>query len=143
MPFGFIVGATPDGRKAYTPLADTESPSHGTELNGPTAVVKSVSKLEHIYCSGGSILNFKFNPIMFENDKNIEKLIDLVRTYFYLDGMEMQINVVSAATLRDAQKQPEKYKDLLIRVAGYSAYFIGLDPLVQNDIIDRTEILLK
>lgn len=142
VPWGMVTGATPDGRKAYTPLADTESPTHFTDLNGPTAIVLSASRLEHILESGGAILNLKFSPIVFENEENLEKLIDLIRTYFELDGMEIQINVISAEKLRNAQKNPEKYKDLLIRVAGYSAYFVDLDPLVQNDIIERTENML-
>ncbi|MEI6156939.1 MAG: glycyl radical protein [Atribacterota bacterium] len=142
VPFGMIISAMPDGRKAFSPLADTESPTHFTDLNGPTAVVLSASKLEHIYESGGAILNLKFSPIVFENDENLEKLIDLIRTYFDMDGMELQINVISAQKLRDAQNNPEKYKDLLIRVAGYSAYFVDLDLLIQNDIIERTENLL-
>lgn len=142
VPWGLVTGATPDGRKAYSPLADTESPTHFTDLNSPTAVVLSASRLEHILESGGAILNLKFSPIVFENKENLEKLIDLIRTYFDLDGMEVQINVISAEKLRNAQKNPEKYKDLLIRVAGYSAYFVDLDPLIQNDIIERTENML-
>ena len=142
IPFGLIIGATPDGRKKYTPVADTESPSHGTELNGPTAVLKSVAKLPHIYESGGSILNIKFNQGIFQDRENLEKLIDMIYSYIDINGMELQINVISADKLRKAQKDPEKYKDLLIRVAGYSAYFVDLDPLVQNDIIDRTEYII-
>ncbi len=142
VPWGLTIGATPDGRKAFSPLADTESPTHFTDLNGPTAVVLSASRLEHILESGGAILNLKFSPIVFENETNLEKLIDLIRTYFDLDGMELQINVISAQKLRDAQQNPERYKDLLIRVAGYSAYFVDLDPLIQNDIIERTENML-
>jgi formate C-acetyltransferase len=139
VPAGAIVGATPDGRKAGEPLADVESPFHGTELGGPTAVVKSVSKLEHILESGGSILNLKFSPLLFNGQKPFDNLVALIRSYFELKGMEIQIQIISGKTLREAQKQPEKYRDLLVRVAGYSAYFVALDPQVQNDIIARTE----
>jgi pyruvate formate-lyase/glycerol dehydratase family glycyl radical enzyme len=139
IPAGELVGATPDGRKSGEPLADVESPFHGTELKGPTAVIKSVSKLEHILESGGSILNLKFNPSIFQDGKNLDNLVALIRTYFELKGMEVQIDIVSSKKLREAQQRPQQYADLLVRVAGYSAYFVGLDPGVQNDIIARTE----
>jgi formate C-acetyltransferase len=139
IPAGALTGATPDGRKAGEPLADVESPFHGTELKGPTAVIKSVSKLEHILESGGSILNLKFNPSIFQDGNSLDNLVALIRTYFELTGMEVQIDIVSSKKLREAQKSPQKYADLLVRVAGYSAYFVGLDPEVQNDIIARTE----
>jgi pyruvate formate-lyase/glycerol dehydratase family glycyl radical enzyme len=139
VPAGAIIGATPDGRKKGEALADVESPARGTEMNGPTAVVKSVSKLEHIMESGGSILNLKFNPAMFNGPKQLDNLVALIRAYFELSGMEIQILIVSAEKLKAAQKQPEKYRDLLVRVAGYSTYFVALDPEIQNDIIARTE----
>jgi pyruvate formate-lyase/glycerol dehydratase family glycyl radical enzyme len=139
IPAGELVGATPDGRKSGEPLADVESPFHGTELKGPTAVIKSVSKLEHILESGGSILNLKFNPSIFQDGRNLDNVVALIRTYFELKGMEIQIDIVSSKKLREAQKRPQQYADLLVRVAGYSAYFVGLDPDVQNDIIARTE----
>ncbi|MGA2380631.1 MAG: glycine radical domain-containing protein [Spirochaetia bacterium] len=139
VPAGDLVGATADGRKAREPLADVESPYRGTERNGPTAVIKSVSKLEHILESGGSILNLKFSPSLFEEGRNRENLVALIRASFALKGMEVQIDIVSSKTLRQAQKEPEKYPDLLVRVAGYSAYFVALDPEVQNNIIARTE----
>jgi pyruvate formate-lyase/glycerol dehydratase family glycyl radical enzyme len=139
IPAGAIVGAMPDGRKSGEALADVESPFRGTELNGPTAVIKSVSKLEHILESGGSILNLKFNPAIFGDPKQLDNLIALIRSYFELKGMEVQLLIVSAEILRQAQKHPEKHRDLLVRVAGYSTYFIALDPQVQNDIISRTE----
>jgi formate C-acetyltransferase len=139
IPAGELTGATPDGRKAGEPLADVESPFHGTELKGPTAVIKSVAKLEHILESGGSILNLKFNPSIFQNGNNLDNLVALIRTYFELSGMEVQVDIVSSKKLREAQKSPQEYADLLVRVAGYSAYFVGLDPDVQNDIIARTE----
>jgi formate C-acetyltransferase len=139
VPAGDLVGATPDGRRAHQPVADVESPYHGTERKGPTAVVKTVSKLEHIYESGGSILNLKFDPSLFREDADIGNLVALLRTYFGLSGMELQMDIVSSDTLRDAQKNPDRYPDLLVRVAGYSAPFTVLDPDVQNDIIARTE----
>jgi formate C-acetyltransferase len=139
VPAGDMVGATPDGRRAHEPVADVESPFHGTERRGPTAVVKTVSKLEHIYESGGSILNLKFDPVLFRDEGGIGNLVALLRTYFDRKGMELQIDIVSSATLRDAQKNPSRYADLLVRVAGYSAPFTVLDPQVQNDIIARTE----
>ena len=139
IPAGAITGSTPDGRKAGEPLADVESPFRGTELNGPTAVVKSASKLEHILESGGSILNLKFNPSIFNNSKQLDNLIALITGFFELKGMEVQILIIPAEKLKAAQKSPEKYKDLLVRVAGYSTFFVALDPEVQNDIIARTE----
>ena len=139
VPFGLVTGATPDGRKAWTPLADVESPFRGTDVNGPTAVIKSVAKLDHILLSGGAILNLKFSPNQFNGEDKLMNLVALIRAYFDLKGMEMQFNVVSVETLRDAQSHPEKYTDLLVRVAGYSAYFVTLDPAVQEDIIARTE----
>jgi formate C-acetyltransferase len=102
-------------------------------------VIKSVSRLEHILESGGSILNLKFNPSLFHDPGQLDNLIALIRAYFDLSGMEVQILIVSAEKLKKAQKQPEKYKDLLVRVAGYSTYFVALDPQIQNDIIGRTE----
>ena len=139
VPAGSLTGATPDGRRAGEALADVESPYHGTELNGPTATIKSVSKLEHILESNGAILNLKFNPMIFKDKKQINNLIALIRGYFELKGMEVQILIISSDKLKEAQSNPEKYKDLLVRVAGYSAYFVALDPDVQNDIIARTE----
>jgi len=139
IPFGLVTGATPDGRKAWTPLADVESPFRGTDTNGPTAVIKSAAKLDHMLLSGGAILNLKFSPGQFDNEDKLMNLVALIKTYFDLKGMELQFNVVSVGTLRDAQRDPERYSDLLVRVAGYSAYFVTLDPTVQEDIIARTE----
>jgi len=139
VPFGLVTGATPDGRKAWTPLADVESPFRGTDTGGPTAVIKSAAKLDHILLSGGAILNLKFSPGQFNNQSSLMNLVALIRTYFDLKGMEIQFNVVSVAALKDAQRDPERYSDLLVRVAGYSAYFVTLDPAVQEDIIARTE----
>lgn len=136
--FGSMIGAMPDGRLATKPLSEGISPVQGADRKGPTAVIKSVSKFDHLK-TGGTLLNQKFTPEFFENDDAIEKLTRLVRTYFRLDGHHIQFNVVSAATLRDAQKHPENYADLIVRVAGYSDYYNDLTPELQEEIIRRTE----
>jgi pyruvate formate-lyase/glycerol dehydratase family glycyl radical enzyme len=138
MYFGKVVGATPDGRKAGEPLSEGVSPVQGADRNGPTAVVKSASKIDHVR-TGGTLLNQKFSPELLSDERGLEKLASLIRTYFKLDGHHMQFNVVNADTLRDAQRHPEKYRDLMVRVAGYSDYFVDLDPELQNEIIKRTE----
>jgi len=139
VPFGEIIGATPDGRKAGVPVAEGCSPTRGTDVKGPTAAVKSVAKLDHVLADSGSLLNQKFNPIVLKDISGLRKLAALIKTYFDLKGMHIQFNVVSVETLRDAQKHPEKYTDLIVRVAGYSALFVSLDPAMQEDIIMRTE----
>jgi pyruvate formate-lyase/glycerol dehydratase family glycyl radical enzyme len=139
VPFGEIIGATPDGRKAGVPTAEGCSPTRGTDVKGPTAAVKSVAKLDHVLADSGSLLNQKFNPAVLKDISGLRKLAALIKTYFDLKGMHIQFNVVSADTLRDAQKHPEEYADLMVRVAGYSALFVSLDPAVQEDIIMRTE----
>lgn len=139
VPMGMDVGAMPNGRKSRTPLADGVSPSAGADLEGPTAVVKSVAKLDHIKASNGTLLNMKFNPDILQTDEQIEKFMAVIRTYFELGGWHVQFNVVSAETLRAAQKSPQDYKDLLVRVAGYSAFFVDLDRSLQENIIARTE----
>jgi formate C-acetyltransferase len=136
--FGKVVGATPDGRKACEPLSEGVSPVQGADRKGPTAVVKSVSKIDHAR-TGGTLLNQKFAPELLADEQGLEKLAHLIRTYFKLDGHHMQFNVVNADTLRDAQKHPEKHRDLMVRVAGYSDYFVDLSPELQNEIIKRTE----
>jgi len=136
--FGKVVGATPDGRKAGEPLSEGVSPVQGADRKGPTAVVKSVSKIDHAR-TGGTLLNQKFAPELLADEQGLEKLAHLIRTYFKLDGHHMQFNVVNAGTLRDAQKHPEKYRDLMVRVAGYSDYFVDLSTELQNEIIKRTE----
>jgi formate C-acetyltransferase len=136
--FGKVVGATPDGRKASEPLSEGVSPVQGADRKGPTAVIKSVSKMDHIR-TGGTLLNQKFTPELLADDVGLDKLAHLVRTYFKLDGHHIQFNVISAETLRDAQRHPEKYKDLMVRVAGYSDYFVNLSVDLQNEIIRRTE----
>jgi formate C-acetyltransferase len=136
--FGKVVGATPDGRKAEEPLSEGVSPVQGADRKGPTAVIKSVSKIDHVR-TGGTLLNQKFAPELLADKEGLDKLAHLVRTYFKLDGHHVQFNVVNAETLRDAQKHPEKYGDLLVRVAGYSDYFVNLGVELQNEIIKRTE----
>jgi len=136
--FGSVIGATPDGRSAGVPLSEGISPVQGMDINGPTAVLKSASKIDHLK-TGGTLLNQKFTPGFFDKDENINKLGSLVRTYFHLNGHHIQFNVVSAETLRDAQLHPEKYRDLIVRVAGYSDYFNDLGEDLQNEIIRRTE----
>jgi len=136
--FGSVIGALPDGRKAGVPLSEGISPVQGADTHGPTAVLKSAAKIDHIK-TGGTLLNQKFSPSFFKDDTAIRKLGSLVRSYFRLDGHHIQYNVVSAETLRDAQKHPEKYRDLIVRVAGYSDYFNDLGEDLQNEIIRRTE----
>jgi len=136
--FGSKINALPDGRKAKEPLSEGISPVQGADRNGPTGVLKSASKIDHIR-TGGTLLNQKFTPSFFKDDESIAKLAQLVRSYFRLDGHHIQFNVVSAETLRDAQKHPEKYRDLIVRVAGYSDYFNDLGEDLQNEIIRRTE----
>jgi formate C-acetyltransferase len=137
--YGMICGATPDGRKAGTPLSDSCSPAQGTDVNGPTASVKSVANLEHINLAQGTIFNMKIHPAALETKAGMTKWANLVRTYFDLGGWEIQFNVVNAETLKAAQENPEAYKDLVVRVVGYSAFFVELDKSVQDDIISRTE----
>ncbi|MDP4184852.1 MAG: glycine radical domain-containing protein, partial [Bacteroidota bacterium] len=136
--FGSITGATPDGRKSGVALSEGISPVQGADCQGPTAVVLSAAKIDHLR-TGGTLLNQKFTPDFFEDDESIRKVSNLVRSYFRMDGHHIQFNVVSADTLRDAQKHPEKYRDLIVRVAGYSDYFNDLGEDLQNEIIHRTE----
>jgi formate C-acetyltransferase len=136
--FGKVVGATPEGRKSAEPLSEGVSPVQGADRKGPTAVIKSVSKIDHAR-TGGTLLNQKFAPELLADEEGLGKLAHLIRTYFKLDGHHIQFNVVNADTLRDAQKHPEKYRDLLIRVAGYTDYFVNLTEELQNEIIKRTE----
>ncbi|MFC2104816.1 trans-4-hydroxy-L-proline dehydratase [Bacteroidota bacterium] len=135
--FGSVIGATADGRKAFEPLSEGISPFQGADKKGPTAVLKSAAKINHIK-TGGTLLNQKFSPSFFKDEQSIIKLSYLVRSYFRMDGHHIQFNVVSAKTLRDAQKHPEKYTDLIVRVAGYSDYFNDLGESLQNEIIRRT-----
>lgn len=142
VPLGMCVGALPSGRLACTPLGDGLSPTHGSDRKGPTAVVKSVAKIDHMLASNGTLLNQKVHPNTVKTARDLEKWASLIRVYFRLKGNHIQYNVVTAETLKDAQKHPEKYRDLIVRVAGYSACFVDLDEAVQNDIIERTEHVL-
>lgn len=137
---GTQVGATPEGRKAGEPFAEGGiSPHQGRNTSGPTATLRSVSKLDHLKIRGGSVLNMKFNPDVFADEKKKVKFLSMLRTYCESGGYHVQFNIISGETLRDAQKHPENYKDLLVRVATYSAYFVELSPRMQEDIIARTE----
>lgn len=136
--FGSVTGATPDGRFANEPLSEGISPVQGADIHGPTSVIKSASKIDHLR-TGGTLLNQKFTPQLLESDADIEKAVKLIRTYFKLDGHHIQFNVVTAEILREAQKHPEKHRDLIVRVAGYSDYFVDLSEVLQNEIIKRTE----
>jgi formate C-acetyltransferase len=140
IPLGEAVGATPDGRLNGEQLADGGlSPMVGRDKNSPTAVLKSVSKLDNYLTSNGSLLNVKFNPSVLEGDEGIRKLVGFLQAFMRLKLQHIQFNVISAKTLRDAQKHPEKYKNLVVRVAGYSAIFVELNKSIQDDIINRTE----
>ena len=136
--FGSVVGAMPDGRRAGEPLSEGISPVQGADRQGPTAVLKSAAKLDHIR-TGGTLLNQKFTPQVLADEDGLEKLLHLVRSYFRMDGHHIQFNVVGAETLRAAQKNPEQHRDLIVRVAGYSDYFVDLGVALQNEIIKRTE----
>ncbi len=137
--FGSILGATPDGRKAKEPIADAISPRQGFDKNGPTAYLRSATCLPHIKLANGDALNIRFTPTAVSGDEGAEKLKNLIWTYFRLGGMEVQFNVVSTAVLREAQKNPLEYKDLIVRIAGFSTYFVTLRENLQEDFITRTE----
>ena len=139
VPLGAQTGATPDGRLAHTPVADGVSPSAGKDVNGPTAAANSVSKLDHYIASNGTLFNQKFHPSALNGREGLENFVALIRSYFDQKGSHMQFNVVDRETLLDAQKNPDKYKHLVVRVAGYSALFTTLSKSLQDDIINRTE----
>jgi pyruvate formate-lyase/glycerol dehydratase family glycyl radical enzyme len=136
--FGSVVGATPDGRRAWEPLSEGVSPVQGADRNGPTAVLRSVAKMDHAR-TGGTLLNQKLTPGLLDGEEGLDKFVHLVRSYFKLDGHHVQFNVVDAETLRAAQENPEGYRDLIVRVAGYSDYFCDLNKALQDEIIARTE----
>lgn len=136
--FGDLTGATPDGRLARAPLSEGISPVQGMDRNGPTAVVRSMARLDHARCCG-TLLNMKFHPSALSGEEGLVKFAQLVRTYFKLGGHHMQFNVLSAETLRAAQERPEEYGDVIVRVAGYSDYFVRLSRDLQDEIISRTE----
>mgnify|MGYP001460807973 FL=1 len=139
VPLGAQTGATPDGRLAGRPVADGVSPSAGKDVHGPTAAANSVSRLDHYIASNGTLFNQKFHPSALSGRAGLENFVALIRSYFDQKGSHMQFNVVSRETLLDAQKYPEKYKHLVVRVAGYSALFTTLSRSLQDDIINRTE----
>jgi formate C-acetyltransferase len=136
--FGSVVGATPDGRKAWQPLSEGVSPVQGADRHGPTAVLKSVAKMDHAR-TGGTLLNQKLAPGLMDGEEALDKFVHLVRSYFRLDGHHIQFNVVDVEMLRAAQEDPDKYRDLIVRVAGYSDYFCDLGKALQDEIIARTE----
>ncbi|MCU4164738.1 glycyl radical protein [Marinilabiliaceae bacterium A049] len=136
--FGKVMGATPNGRLAGKSISDGTSPSHGADTHGPSAVVKSLTKLDHTM-SGGTLLNLRFLPSLLKRDQDIAKLSQLIRSYFALGGHHVQFNIVDTATLYAAQQNPEDYKDLLVRMAGYSDYFNDMNADLQQEVIDRTE----
>lgn len=139
IPAGSVVGATPDGRKAGRPISEGISAFSGSDVKGPTALLNSVAAIPNIMYAGGQLLNVKFNPSSFAGDSGIRNFIALIRTYFLKKGFQIQVNVVNKETLREAQQHPEEYRDLMVRVAGYSAYFVTLNKQLQDDIIARTE----
>ena len=139
VPMGAATGATPDGRRAGEPLADGVSPVSGRDVNGPTAAANSVAHLDHMIASNGTLFNQKFHPSALSGREGLEKLSALVLGFFDKKGMHVQYNIVGRETLLDAQKNPDKYKTLVVRVAGYSAHFTSLDKTLQDDIIERTE----
>ncbi len=136
--FGSVTGATPDGRKAWMPLSEGISPVQGADRRGPTAALNSAAKMDHVR-TGGTLLNLKFSPQLLCDEEGLDNLVHLIRTYFKMDGHHIQFNVVDAATLRRAKKNPEAYRDLIVRVAGYSDYFCDLSEALQDEIIARTE----
>jgi formate C-acetyltransferase len=136
--FGSVTGATPDGRKAGLPLSEGISPVQGADRHGPTAVLKSAAKMDHVK-TGGTLLNLKFAPSLVTAEEDLDKWAHLVRGYFKMDGHHVQFNVVTAATLRKAQAEPQQHRDLIVRVAGYSDYFCDLSVALQEEIIARTE----
>jgi trans-4-hydroxy-L-proline dehydratase len=136
--FGAVMGASTNGRKAQVPVSEGISPEKGADIKGPTAVVKSAAKMDHLR-TGGTLLNQKFDPSVVQGEVGLNNMASLVRAYFTMDGHHIQFNVVSKETLIEAQKNPDEYRDLIVRVAGYSDYFNNLDRVLQQEIIDRTE----
>jgi formate C-acetyltransferase len=136
---GRATGATPDGRNAGEPISFNLSPMPGSGRNGPTSVAKSVAKLDFRLVSGGGTFDLKLDPKSFQDVAHLEALL---RTYLDLGGMQIQMNVVDYATLRDAQAHPQDHRDLLVRITGYSAYFTTLSTTTQDDIIARHEHVL-
>jgi len=139
VPQGMMVGATPDGRRAGEPLADNNSPTAGTDINGPTAAINSVARLDHTRFSNGTVFNLKFHPSVFSGgEQRLRQFAALIRSFFELGGFQVQFNILSAENLTEAQKHPERYRSLVVKVAGYSAQFVMLDRSLQDQIIQRT-----
>ena len=136
--FGDVMMASPNGRLAHKPVSEGISPEKGADTNGPTAVVKSCAKMDHLQ-TGGTLLNQKFTPSVVAGEEGLDQMANLVRTYFNMDGHHIQFNVIDKETLIQAQKHPEDYKDLIVRVAGYSDHFRNLSKALQDEIIERTE----
>ena len=136
---GSVTLATPDGRKNGDPLADAISSRQGFDKNGPTAYLRSAAKLPHRALTNGDQLNIRFSPSSVEGDAGAEKLKQLIRAYFALGGMQVQFNVVSSEALHEAQDKPDEYQNLIVRIAGFSTYFVSLDKKTQDDFIMRTE----
>ena len=132
------MGASPNGRHAGKPVSEGISPEKGADRRGPTAVIKSASKMDHLQ-TGGTLLNQKFTPAVLAGDCGLENLAALIRSYFSLDGHHIQFNVIDRTTLLAAQQHPEEYRDLIVRVAGYSDHFHNLSKELQDEIIERTE----
>jgi len=139
VPLGKLTGATADGRKASMPLSEGISPTQGKDRNGPSAMIRSAASFDHSSVGLGTLLNLKISPSSFADKKGLHSLKALIETYFDLGGSHIQINVVDAETMRDAQKNPDNYRHLVVRVAGYSAFFTDLSRQTQDDIIARTE----
>lgn len=136
--FGDVCLAGANGRHAHKPLSEGISPEKGADTNGPTAVIKSCSKMDHL-STGGTLLNQKFTPSVLEGEEGLNQMANLIRTYFNLEGHHIQFNVIDKQTLIKAQQNPEEYKDLIVRVAGYSDHFRNLSKALQDEIIERTE----
>ena len=139
VPMGTVTGATPDGRYAYTPAAEGASPTQGTDVKGPTAVLNSIVKLPTLLITGGQLLNQKYSPDLIKSEDQFEKFVGIIKTFINLKGWHIQFNIISRDTLQAAKEDPEKYRDIVVRVAGYCAQFVTLDPITQEDIIARTE----
>jgi pyruvate-formate lyase len=137
--FGKFVGALPSGRRAFQTFANGLSPCDGSDMKGPTACLKSIAKIDYSLAAGGVSVNMKFSPVDLSGEEGTRILSALIRGYFELGGMHLQVNLVSRETLLDAQLNPQKYPDLMVRVSGYSAYFVDLTKEVQDEIIARTE----
>ena len=136
--FGDVIGATANGRKAHIPVSEGISPEKSADVNGPTAVIKSCAKMDHL-ATAGTLLNQKFTPDVVAGEKGLDNMASLIRSYFAMDGHHVQFNVIDRKTLQEAQKHPEDYRDLIVRVAGYSDFFRNLSKPLQDEIINRTE----